>query len=289
MGQSQDDMTDDQEMVFDWKKKGIGQKEVLTLQHNPLEAEAYNARKKNQTRPSYKPKPDKLPAGLKKLRQKVREVYDDEDEEENETIFATIPVFQEPENNENALLNALTEDEKRMIMQKDTIENTRMQQNAGKMEALHVANNLAREAGLSRISRKAMEVGMQEAVFNPEKMQEKTIKKEVSNKLGIKGSIRDGKIIEAARGIKKVENIGGKEAAKNLDMRDIVKAGEEKLSDIKLAEKILEKSGQDVKKRKLMLKKGKEKIELKNFEQNNEKDHLEKKNNATKKKLDISR
>ena len=79
-----------------------------------------------------------------------------------------------------------------------------------------------------------------------------------------------------------------KEAAKNLDMRDVVKAGEEKLDEIKLAELILEKSGQDVKKRKERFKSGKERLRLKNFEQPKEKD--KQKNDAVKKKnLDLGR
>ena len=84
----------------------------------------------------------------------------------------------------------------------------------------------------------------------------------------------------AARGIKKVEQMGGKDATKNMNMKDIVKAGEEKLSDIELAEMILEKSGQDVKKRKNNLKKTKDNIELKHFAQpaqNNKKAFSDKK------------
>lgn len=257
-----DDATDDQEALFDWKKNGFDKNERLSLKINIKEAEAYNAKK---DKPTKAPRPENLSLGLKKLRKKIKEVYDeDEDDDENDTIFAPIPYAQEEE---NPLLNALTEDEKRMFNQKTTIENTQMQQNAGKMEALHIASNLAKDAGLQNISRKAVALGMQEAVFRPEEMQEKVIKKEVSGKLGIKGKIEDGKIIQAARGIKKVEQLGGKQAAKNLDMRDIVKAGEEKLDDIKLAELILEKSGQDVKKRKQKFKEGKDNLQLKNLEQ----------------------
>lgn len=256
-----DDFNDDQETVFDWKKTGVDKRERVALNINVKEAEKYrNKQSKNLMKA---PRPENLALGLKKLRKKVREVYDDdEDEDENDTIFAPLPVLEEEE---NPLLNALTEDEKRLFWQKNTIENTQMQQTAGKMEALHIANNLAREAGLKNISRKALEAGMQEAVFRPEQMQEKVIKKEVSGKLGIKGNMEKGKILEAARGIKKVERLGGKEAAKNLDMRDIIKAGEEKLDEIKLAELILEKSGQDIKKRKKRLQEGKNNLELKNF------------------------
>lgn len=131
-----------------------------------------------------------------------------------------------------------------------------------------------------------MAAGMQEATFRPEEIQEKVIKKEVSGKLGIKGKIEDGKIISAARGIKKIERLGGKEAAKNLDMRDVVKAGEEKLDEIKLAELILEKSGQDVKKRKERFNHSKDSLRLKNFEQPKEKNKNEP---AKKKNLDLGR
>lgn len=258
---SEDDLNDEQEALFDWKKNGFDKNERLSLKINVKEAEAYNAKK---DKPTKAPRPENLSLGLKKLRKKIREVYDDDEEDdENDTIFAPIAFAQEEE---NPLLNALTEDEKRLFNQKDTINKTQMQQAAGKMEALHIANNLAKDAGLQNISRKAVALGMQEAVFRPEEMQEKIIKKEVSGKLGIKGKIEDGKIIQAARGIKKVEQLGGKEAAKNLDMRDIVKAGEAKLDDIKLAELILEKSGQDVKKRKQKFKEGKDNLQLKNLE-----------------------
>lgn len=275
---------EDDEAVFDWKKNGFDKHERLSLRINAKEADNYNARKKNQ--PLKGSRPEKLAAGLKKIRKKIREVYDDEeDDEENDTIFAPIQYAKEED---NPLLNALNEDEKRLFYQKQNIENVNKLQSAGKMEALHIANNLARESGLKEISRKAVARGMQEATFRPEEMQEKVIKKEVSGKLGIKGKIEDGKIISAARGIKKIEQMGGKEAAKNLDMRDVVKAGEEKLDEIKLAELILEKSGQDVKKRKERFKSGKERLRLKNFEQPKEKD--KQKNDAVKKKnLDLGR
>ena len=277
-----DESSEDDEAVFDWKKNGFDKNERLSLRINAKEADNYNARKKNQ--PLKANRPENLAAGLKKIRKKIREVYDDdEDDDENGTIFAPIQYAQEEE---NPLLNALNEDEKRLFYQKQNIENVNMQQTAGKMEALHIANNLARESGLKDISRKAMAAGMQEATFRPEEIQEKVIKKEVSGKLGIKGKIEDGKIISAARGIKKIERLGGKEAAKNLDMRDVVKAGEEKLDEIKLAELILEKSGQDVKKRKERFNHSKDSLRLKNFEQPKEKNKNEP---AKKKNLDLGR
>ncbi|MBQ8870303.1 MAG: hypothetical protein IJ019_02880 [Alphaproteobacteria bacterium] len=258
-------ISEDEEFSFDWKKNGVGTKEHLTLKNNVKEALKYNEEKKSPLAKNKKINPENLPLGLQKIRKKIREIYDDEDDEDEDTIFAHIKMPEQEE--DNILLNSLNDDEKRIYHQQNTIENTRMQQISGKMEALHIANNLAREAGLKNISRKAIDAGMQQATFEPEKMQEQVIKKEVGGKLGIKGKIEDGKIIQAARGIKKVEQLGGKQATQNLNMKDIVKAGEQKLSDIELAEMILEKSGQDVKKRKNNLKKAKDNIELKHFKQ----------------------
>ena len=249
-------------------KKGFDMREHLTLRVDALEFERYqkkNAEGKNKISDG---KSAVLPVGLQKLRKKVREAYDDDEDEDDYTYtFQAMPTAENEE--ENRLFLGLTDDEKRQLQQKEVIDIVKSQQNAGKMEALHMAHNLAKEAGLNGLSEKTVAIGMQEAVFEPEKVQKKAVKKEVSAKLKIKGDIKEGKIIQAARGIKKVENLGGQKAAKNLDMRDIIKAGEEKLDEIKLAELILKKSGQDVTKRKNKLEQSKEKIELQHFKEQN--------------------
>ncbi len=255
--------TEEEELSFDWKKKGIGNKERLTLKNDSKEASKYKNDKKTPLSSKSDNKPENLPAGLLKLRKKIKDIYDEEDDE-NDSIFAHIKMPEQEE--ETSLLYALTEDEKRDFNQKNTIHNAKMQQDAGKMEALHIAVNLAKEAGLNSISKKALEAGMQEATFNPQNTQEKIIKKEIGGKLGIKGKIEEGKVIEAAKGIKKIEQLGGKEATKNMDMKDIVKAGEQKLNDQKLAKMILEKSGQEVK---LNKNAKKSEVKLKHFENDN--------------------
>lgn len=277
-----------QDTTFDWKKNGFDMREHLTLKNNSLEAEAYQDNQKKE-RPKKIKNPKNIPLGLQKIRKKVREVYDEEDEEDDYTYtFSVLPQMSE-EAEDNKLLKGLTDDEKRFLKQKETIETTKAQQDAGKMEALHIAHNLAKEAGLKGLREKTVAAGIQEAAFRPQEMQEKVIKKDVSEKLGIRGKISDGKIIQAARGIKKIESLGGQKAAKNLDMKDVVKAGEDKLDEIKLAELILEKSGQDVKKRKTKLNQSKEKIELKSFENNVSKDKKAEKEAEKPFKKDLSK
>jgi len=248
---------------FSWKKNGFDMREHLTLKNNAMEAEAFQE-KKSKGRIKKRLKTSRnLPLDLLKIKKKVREVYDDEDDEDD-YIYAAPPVVQMmQEEDDGRLMRGLSENEKRVLKQKETIDTVKALQTAGKMEALHEAHNLAREAGLKGLSKKTVAESIQEASFNPNEIQEKAVEKDVSKKLGIKGKMRDGEIIQAARGIKKVEKLGGQKAAKNLDMQDIVKAGKEKLDEIKLAELILKKSGQNVKKRKHKLNESKDKLELK--------------------------
>lgn len=240
----EDDET--QSAPSDWKnKKGFDFQERMTLKINQQEAERYKSRDKKRDLKNKSMRPESLNAGLRKLRKKIRDAFDDEDDEDEGFIF--IPVLQ-MEEDDNKLLNGLNEDEKRMFKQKETIEHVQMQQTAGKMEAIQLAENLARETVNRKLNRKDIGTEMQSATFDPQQSYDKLVKKDVGDKLGIKGKIEDGKIIQAARGIKKAQSIGGEKATKDLDMKDVVKAGEGKMSEKDLAKLILKKSGQDIEK-----------------------------------------
>ena len=251
---------------FSWKKNGFDIREHLTLKNNALEASAFQEEQQKQKLKSPLKQQQNLPLGLLKLKKKVREVYDEEDDEED-YIYTPLSAFQvNPEEDDGRLIKGLSDNEKLMLKQKETLNTVKALQDAGKMEALHVAHNLAKDVGLKGLSEKNVAASMQEALFKPKEMQKKVVQKEVSNKLGIKGKVEDGKIIQAARGIKKVENLGGVKATKNLDMKDVIKVGEDKLDEIKLAELILKKSGQKVQKRKDNVQKSKDKMDLKYLE-----------------------
>lgn len=254
---------DDQIKDYDlaWKdKKGFDLQERATLKINQREAQRYKKRK-NQ-RHKLKPlTPDKLNAGLYRLRQKIRDSFDDEDEDDENYIFIPIPQMQDDE--DNKLLSGLNDEEKRMFKQKNTIEQINMQQTAGKMEALQTAQNLALETMNRGLNKKMLNNKLQEAIFDPQNMHDNVIEKNVGKKLGLRGKIEDGKIIQAARGIKKAQEMGGKTATKDLDMKDVVKAGEGKMSERDLAKLILKKSGQDIEKYQPKKKKKTEKAKMK--------------------------
>lgn len=229
-------------------QKGFDFQERMSLKIDVRKAERYRRRKKKQPFASKTNQFNDLRNGLHKIRKKIKDVYDDEEEDDEYQYVFSPQLLPEQEYDDNKLMNALTEDEKRNINQKQTIERVQMQQMAGKMEALQVANNLAMETMKHGISRQDVKDGMQDALFRPDELHEKLVKKEVGKKLGIKGKIEDGKIIQAARGIKKVQEMGGNKAAKDMEMKDVVSAGEGKMSDKELAKLILKKSGQDVSK-----------------------------------------
>ncbi|MBR6409314.1 MAG: hypothetical protein IKS23_03640 [Alphaproteobacteria bacterium] len=289
MSKKEKNKKQEQESVFAWKKNGFDVHEHLTLKNNALEAEVYQDSEQQRRPKRLKNNDKKLPLGLQKIRKKIREVYDEDDEEEDDYTytFAHMPMV-EPEEDDR-LLKGLTDQEKRDLQQKETIDTMKSMQDAGRMEALHIAHNMARDIGLKGLEKKTVSESMQRAEFKPQEIQDLAIQKDIAARLGIKGKIDNGKVREAAKGIKKVENLGGQKATKNLDMKDMIKAGEEKLDEIRLAELILEKSGQDVKKRKVNLQKSKENIELKNLDQTKEKKNKEPKEVEKKKKSTLLR
>lgn len=290
MSKKNKDQKKEEESVFAWKKNGFDVHEHLTLKNDALEAEAYQESEKKERPKRFKNNEKTLPVGLQKIRKKVREVYDEEDEDEDDYMYTFVQVPSIENEEDDRLLKGLTEDERRDLRQHQTIDTIRSQQDAGRMEALHIAHNMAKDIGLKGLKKKTVSEEMQRAEFQPQKLQDLAIQKDVAKRLGIKGKVEPGKVVEAARGIKKVENLGGQKATKNIDMKDMIKAGEDKLDEIKLAELILEKSGQDVKKRKMKVDKSKEKIELKNLERKEPKE-VEKKKRSTSLKMhdDFSR
>jgi len=231
------------------KEKGFGIRERLSLKHNALESDLYRQEKEKKNKKKLRMKAKKLPVGLAKMRSKIREVYDEEDETEDYLLHV-----KQPKDEDLTLFEALTEAEKKALKQKEATDMVRKQQDVGKMEALTVAHNFAKEVGEKGLSKKMVAAEMQNAVFDPQNTQEKVVEKTVSKKLGIRGKIEQGKIIQAARGIKKIEQFGTKKSTKNLDSKDIIKVGEDKIDEQKLAKLILEKSGQNVQKHKAHLK-----------------------------------
>lgn len=243
---------------IEWKKTGFGTSEKLSLKINAKEAIKYNAKKKNVIQTTNPLTPTDLPAGLKKIRKKIKEVFD-EDEDEDETEIIISPQLQ-PLSESNSLYNALNEEEKKILRQNETLQNIKMQQEAGKLQALSLAAKTLQESGVEGLSPRTVEQVMQ----NPSSMNsalENLVKQDLVKGLKLKNeNLSDGKYIQILRGIKNLKQAGGVKAMEGLKLREVAQASDEK----QVAKILLEKTGRKEPKKKKQLKKQVEKAQQRN-------------------------
>lgn len=233
---------------IEWKKSGFGSSEKLSLKINPREAAAYNAKKKNAIQQASPLTASDLPAGLKKIRNKIKDVFDDDEDDEENVSVVIAPALME----NNSLLNALDEDEKKILRQQETFQQIKMQQDAGKLGMLAEAHKLAQEAGLKGLRQDTINNNM----LNPavdRKFMENIVKKDLAKSLKIKDvRLEDGKYIQVLRGISNIRKMGGVKAVEGLNLQQVAQAADEK----KAAQVLLEKTGRsDATKQKAIRKK----------------------------------
>ena len=177
-------MTEDDDISanIEWgQKKSLSDNTRMSRRINikkVLESEAKDRKNFKATSKQIK----NLPPSLKKLRTKIKDVYDeeDEDEDENEVIFH---FSLEDEN--SSLLNALKEDEKSKLQFQKTLENQKLQQTAGKMEALLTADKMSKQVGLKGLKRKVINDGIQDIAQNDDTFN-KALVRDVAAKTKIK-------------------------------------------------------------------------------------------------------
>ena len=234
----------EEESSFDWKKSGFDFQERLTLKHNTLAAEQYRAKQNQKEQKKILQKPTKiLPLG--KIPAKIKDALD-EDDEENGT-YVPIRLLED----EHLMYQSLNEAEKNLFMQKNTLKQTNMQQETGRLEALRTANKLVKDMGLVAVSRKAAAQSLQQTVYDPEKMKKNLVQKEARQHFSLRGKVQGEKIKPFVKGVRQIQQTAGDKALKELDVKDIVRVGERKTDEKSIAELILEKSGQDIQKTKL--------------------------------------
>lgn len=236
---------------IEWKKnKGFGTAEKLSRRidkEKALEDEA-KAKKPVTVNNVQRPLPNDLPKGLKKLRKKIKDVYDEDEEDEDYYTFL-------PNEMNSSLINALYEDERKQLgIRENTLNNQKLQQDAGKMSAIRMANQLSKEFGFGNIDKKIINKNMQDATINSRDF-EKILKDDVMSKAKISTrQLSKGETVNLLRGIKRIKRVAmqGKEAElkaiEGLKIDDIINAGERNVDDNKVAEIILKKSGRKNKK-----------------------------------------
>ena len=185
-----------------------------------------------------------LAPGLKKLRTKIKDIYDDDEEDdENEIVFHV-----SMDDESSSLFSALKEDEKKELQFKQTLKNQNMQQTAGKMEAVIMADKMTKDLGLKGLNKKIALDSIQD-VTQSSATYDKALAKDISAKtsLDLKGlSPKDASF--AIKGLKKMRQAST--ASQNIHPttvhdikeKDLIAIGKSKNTRV-TAEMILEKSG----------------------------------------------
>mgnify|MGYP004631687265 CR=1 FL=1 len=233
---------------IEWKKnKGFGATEKLTRKTDVKKALKYEATEKKAVAFDSAPRPSDLPKGLKKIRKKIKEVYD---EDEDEDFYDGIP-----HDLNNSLLNALYEDEKKQLQQQNnTLKQQKMQQTAGRLEAVAIADKLARESGLKGLNKKVAGQNANDATQISGSL-EKVLSEELAlkTKKGVR-KLSKAETITMLRGINRIRKMAlasdesQLKALEKMKVDELIDAGEKSTDDTKIAEMILKKSGRKNKK-----------------------------------------
>lgn len=226
-------------------KKGFDDAERMTLKINVRKAVQYEAERG-------KKKIGSLPNNLKKIKKKVRDSYDDDEEEGmDEDVIRSLRELQisrqDASNGDNTLINSLTESERQKIMQRNNIEITRHEENAGKQNALEQADTNLRKSTLRKMTTQEFMNEMNDAIYEPGRLRRKAMERSIASQMGIKGEIKkhhEGHVVE---GVKKVKELSGERKVKKLEMKDVQQVGKKRMNQNQTAELILKKSGQTAK------------------------------------------
>lgn len=232
----------DKKLKFSANKKGFDDAERMTLKINVQEALRYEAEKG-------KKKVGNLPKNLKKIKKKVRDSYDEDEEDGmDEDVIRSLRELQinqiDASNGDSSLINSLNEQERRQIMQTTNIEITRHEENAGKQNSLEQADTNLRKASLRRMTTKEFMNEMNDAIYNPSRLRREAMEHSIAKQMGIKGKIEKHHEGNVVTGIKKIKELSGNRKVKSLKMKDVSQVGKKNMSQNQTAELILKKSGQ---------------------------------------------
>lgn len=185
-----------------------------------------------------------LAPGLKKLRTKIKDIYDDDEEDDENEIVLHFSMDDES----SSLFSALKEDEKKELQFKQTLKNQNMQQTAGKMEAVIMADKMTKDLGLKGLNKKIALDSIQDVTQSSETY-DKALAKDISAKtsLDLKGlSPKDASF--AIKGLKKMRQAStasqkiNPTTVNDIKEKDLIAIGKSK-NTRETAEMILEKSG----------------------------------------------
>ena len=235
---------------LEWKKTGFDFNERLTLKTNVAKAIAESRKDKNSGLRRFTPGNISLPNGLIKIRKRIKDVYDEEDEDEDTYSYVNIQMFHafDASKEESSLMGALADEEKQFIRRQETRQMMDLNQETGKINALLQADKLMKENGMKGLDKRVMTQNFQELTDNTD-FTSKAINEDLRKKLKLKGHmLKDEKALKLLNGAKQVKMFAGEKSLEGMKVDDVASIGEKKRSSQETARLILKKTGRiDVK------------------------------------------
>ena len=239
---------EDLDVTVDWSPgKGFSNNTRATRRLDQKKIAEIEASDRNNFKKKSK-QPKKINPNIKKIKNKIRDVYDDDEDEEEEGNVNIIFDFT-IDDPSSSLYGALNEQEKSRINAEKEVENHKMQQTAGKVAGIVQASQMSKSLGLKKMNKKIIFDNIQDVTFDG-KTFEKALMKNISNQTNIKtDNLSEKETANLVKGLMKMkkanilsEGLDMKKATENMDAKDIVEIGKTKDNN-KTAKLILEKSG----------------------------------------------
>ncbi len=222
--------------IIDWNKKSGEDSSRIAkrMQHrNELKDSATTT---NDSSTKLPPRAVGLP--LLRLRKKIKEVYDEEDEDDYTPLFN---------------INLIGEEEEFAAKSQKEVDNTifiaKQQQLTGKLNVIMDAALIAEEAGLSPQITAKDENAAGSAEYDLKKLRRKTLREKVEKPLGLKGELKEKNLTKAAKGLKKAKKAMPEGALEDFPAEkaeDLIELDKEDMAKL-----ILKKSGRRGPKKKL--------------------------------------
>ncbi len=219
--------------IIDWNKKSGNDSSRITKRMEQRAELADSASTENDAAKKLPPRAVGLP--LLRLRKKIKEVYDEEDEEEFTPLF-NIDLLGE-------------EEERRDHEQKNIADIAKQQLLTGKLNTIMSTALVAEEAGLSpKMTADDIQL-INSAEYDVKTIRRKTMRKKVEEPLGLKGEIPEKNLTKSVKAIKKAQKELPEDALQGFpadELENIIELDEEDMAKL-----ILKKSGRRGPKKKL--------------------------------------
>lgn len=218
--------------LTDWSKKNSSDRERINEKIDQRAQQSDYAPVRSDSHAKTLP-PQISGTPLLRLRTKIREVYDEEDEEEDEyTPFFNISLLNEQFEEEQQKENTAVE----------TVRITKQQQLAERLNIIMNSALAAQKAGLNP-EMTAQDARLADSPeYSLKKIRRKTIKEKIEKPLGLKGEIPEKKLSQTVKAIKKARKTLPPDTLKGMPAEDVEKLNSTETSQ-DMARLILKKSG----------------------------------------------